>query len=517
MQLRKCIYSAFYTLCKKSFTKKQECPTAPSVFREMDPDGSSSKAEAEAEPEAEEPEGPEEPSKRKSKYEGVTWHIKGQKWYFRITNRLTGKKSSSTLYKDEDECFEAYTAEKARETAVFEAEIAKRKAANPLLDGLERAPKAEDALEKTVYWHVNKDTKPRYVPYRAMKSGKRYQIACETCNKQAFPNAQGERPRFCISHGGGGATTCKCGRKRSTCRECNPNVTNMVTNCYSCGARLYVKRKTTKGGNGLCSMCDAHLNKQAAASGSAPPPKGKKTEDVVLDKLELLVVDADGDLIKPEMRDDFSNALGSLFEDVLVDGGGRKLRKRKRGQEDCETTTFRRPDMLYVVRGRENGRIVAALSVEVDEDSHRGRKFSCETGKVEDTYQALQKLAAGEGASRLSHTGARADAQLIYYQVFKINPDACDVKPPIKCDDRIKVLAKACREFLTRDPAEYQALSAAGECLVPHVKCFYYHSKAKSEEGTVYLDEFPKLVPQWDWQGNVLNGGKAKAKAPRRG
>jgi hypothetical protein len=24
------------------------------------------------------------------------------------------------------------------------------------------------------------------------------------------------------------------------------------------------------------------------------------------------------------------------------------------------------------------------------------------------------------------------------------------------------------------------------------------------------LDEFPKLVPQWDWQGNVLNGGKAK-------
>tara|TARA_B100001057_G_scaffold384866_1_gene391459 strand:- start:163 stop:315 length:153 start_codon:yes stop_codon:yes gene_type:complete len=43
---------------------------------------------------------------------------------------------------------------------------------------------------------------------------------------------------------------------------------------------------------------------------------------------------------------------------------------------------------------------------------------------------------------------------------------------------------------------------------VPHVECFYYHSKAKSHEGDVYLDEYPKLVPNWDWQGNVLRGGR---------
>jgi hypothetical protein len=477
----------------------------------MDPEGSGSEAEAEAEPEG--PEGPLEPSKKKSKYEGVYWVKREQKWRFAITNRLTGERSCTKRYKDEDECFREYTAAKARETAAFEAEIAKRKAANRLLDGLERAPaKAEDAEKGKVYYHVHKDTK--YAPHRVVRSGKKYQIACETCNQRAVPNAKGERPRFCISHGGGdgGASArCKCGRERSRCRECNPNITNVVSNCHSCGARLAHKRITTNGGNGLCSACDAHFAEKAAASGSAPPPKGKRTEDVVLDKLELLVVDDDGDRIVPEMRDDFSNALGSLFEDVLVDGGGRKLRKRKRGQEDCETTTFRRPDMLFVVRERENGRIVAALSVEVDEDSHKGRKFGCETGKVEDTYQALQKLAAGEGASRLSHTGARADAQLIYYQVFKINPDACDFGT-FKRDDRIAVLAAECCKFLTRDPAEYQALSAAGECLVPHVKCFYYHSKAASEEGKVFLDEFPKLVPQWDWQGNVLNGGKAKVK-----
>jgi hypothetical protein len=498
----------------------------------MDPEGSSSEEEAEAEPEAEEPE-PEGHLKRKSKYDkGVSWHNQRQKWFFQITNRLTGKHSSSNLYKDEDECYREYTAAKARETAAFEAEMTRLKAANPLLDGLERAPaKAEDALAKTVYWHVSDKSKPKYVPYRVVRCGKQYQIACEKCNQVAHPNAKGERPRFCVTHGGGDANKCKCGRDRSKCRECNPNVTNVVSNCHSCGARLAHKRITTKGGNGLCAPCDAHFAEKAEASGSAPPPRGKKTEDVVLDKLEPLVVDADGDLIKPEMRDDFSNALGSLFEDVLVDGGGRKLRKRKRGQEDCETTTFRRPDMLYVVRERESGRIVAALSVEVDEDSHRGRKFGCETGKVEDTYQALQKLAAGEGASCLSHTGARADAQLIYYQVFKFNPDACDLGF-FKRDDRIAVLAAECRKFLTRDPAEYQALSAAGECLVPHVKCFYYHSKAKSNEGIVYLNEFPKLVherpavidgrnvvlpPSWDWQGNVLNGGKSKAKAPRRG
>jgi hypothetical protein len=475
----------------------------------MDPEGSGSEEEAEAEPES--PEEHSEPSTKKSKYEGVYWDKKKQRWYFRFTNRLTGKRSLLNYYKDEYECHREYTAEKARETAAFEAEMTRLKDANPLLDGLERAPaKAEDALEKTVYWHVSKDSKPKYVPYRVVRSGKQYAIACETCNQVANANAKGERPRFCRSHGGGGAKKCKCGREQSKCRECNPNITNVVSNCHSCGVRLNVKRQRTHGGNGLCPMCETHLAERAAASGSAPPPKGKRTEDVVLDQLEPLVVDADGDRIEKEMRDDFSNILGSLFEDV-VDGGGRKLRKRKRGQEDCGTTTFRRPDMLYVVRERENGRIVAALSVEVDEDSHKGRKFGCETGKVEDTYQALQKLAAGEGASRLSHTGARADAQLIYYQVFKINPDACDFGT-FKRDDRIAVLAAECCKFLTRDPAEYQALSAAGECLVPHVKCFYYHSKAASEEGKVFLDEFPKLVPQWDWQGNVLNGGKAKVK-----
>ena len=200
--------------------------------------------------------------------------------------------------------------------------------------------------------------------------------------------------------------------------------------------------------------------------------------------------------------------LGSLYEEK-IDGGGRKLRKRKRGKEDCDTTTFRRPDCLFVVRDPVTARIVAVLSVEVDEDCHVTRKFSCETGKVEDTFQAIQKLAAGEGASAASRTGVRADAEFVYYAVFKFNPNACDAKPFVKLDDRIKVLARACSAFLSRDPQEYKAMPIE-QRLVPHVTTFYYHSKANStaapdDPSKNFLDEFSKLAPNWYWHGNFTS------------
>jgi len=231
-------------------------------------------------------------------------------------------------------------------------------------------------------------------------------------------------------------------------------------------------------------------------------------EDIVFDTLLPQIVDADGDVVAPELRDDFSNVIGSLYEET-IDGGGRKLRKRKRGKEDCSTTTFRRPDSLFVRRDPMTGHIVAVLSVEVDEDCHVTRKFSCETGKVEDTFQAIQKLAGGEGASAASRTGVRADAECVYYAVYKLNPNACDAKPFVKLEDRIAVLARACSAFMSRDPEEYKAM-AIEERAVPHVKTFYYHSKASSAEtggepSKNFLDEFPKLAPNWAWHGNVLN------------
>jgi hypothetical protein len=140
---------------------------------------------------------------RQSRHPNVNWDNKTKKWRGQARNLLTGKIESTKMYDDDDDaCFEALKVLQARLTAEFEAEVAKRKAANPLLDGLERAPaSAKDAVEKTVYWHVTKQTK--YAPYRVVKSSGQYKIACEECNQQAECNGDGCETRFCIGHGGG--------------------------------------------------------------------------------------------------------------------------------------------------------------------------------------------------------------------------------------------------------------------------------------------------------------------------
>jgi hypothetical protein len=280
-----------------------------------------------------------------------------------------------------------------------------------------------------------------------------------------------------------------------------------VSNCDNCANIVDPKRKRSNGGNGLCARCEGHARAQAAENGTAPPAKSARWEDVVFDALLPQIVDADGDIVAPELRDDFSHTLGSLYEET-VDGGGRRMRKRKRGSTDCDTTTFRRPDAMFVKRDADTSRIVAVLAVEVDEDCHITRKFSCETGKVEDTFQAVQKLAAGEGASAASRTGVRHDAELVYFATFKFNPNSFDAKPVVKLDTRIAVLARACSAFLARTAAEYAAMPLA-ERAVPHVTTFFYHSKACSLEAPDdpsrnFLEAFPKLAPDWAWHGNVI-------------
>ena len=89
----------------------------------------------------------------------------------------------------------------AAEAARFET-VAARKAADPSLGGLARAPvDAKDAEPRTVYWHAQAHTK--YVPYRAVRSGGRYSRACALCYQVAFANTPGGAATYCIQHGGG--------------------------------------------------------------------------------------------------------------------------------------------------------------------------------------------------------------------------------------------------------------------------------------------------------------------------
>jgi len=363
----------------------------------------------------------------------------------------------------------------------------------PEFSGLEYGdPKGSQEAEFNVVYWVPSFFK-KMMPTRKVRGKTNWHTACKTCSSMAVPPGNRQSAVFCIAHGGG----CPHSRHFNTCLSCNPKSKHSVNCCAVCAIRIDAKRHVTKDGNGICPTCEEHQKAEAAAAGAPPPPTNKRWEDVVLDKLEVLVVDSNGDRIPWEMRDDMRSALGSL---VKTDTDGKRTRG-SRGDASCGTTTFRRPDLLYLVREPTYGRIVAALSVEVDEDSHESRKIECENGKVDDTFQALQKLAAREGVSNASFTGVRGDASLIYYQVFKMNPNACDVKPPVKLEDRIAHMAAECRAFLTRDPAEYQTMPES-ERMVPHVKCMFYHSKAVSEEGTNFLEHFPTLVPNWDYQGN---------------
>ena len=150
------------------------------------------------------------PAAHQSTTPGVCWHSKNEKWGGQCFDRLVTAAdaktkqlhTSSFALADEAECAAALQTLRAAEHTRFEAEMAKRKAADRLLDGLERAPAAcKDADASKVYWHVDANTK--YVPYRAVVSGGQYFRACIECSQRAVANTPGGAPTHCKQHGGG--------------------------------------------------------------------------------------------------------------------------------------------------------------------------------------------------------------------------------------------------------------------------------------------------------------------------
>jgi hypothetical protein len=152
---------------------------------------------------------------------GVNWHSGKKKWRGNIYDRLECKiiHTSPCLFVHETDCADAVAKLRAEEAARFEAEIAKRVAADPKLTGLHRAPKDnKDAEKGVVYWHVHTETK--YVPYRAIVVGPQnnYTRACQECHQSAVANTPKGKVTHCIQHGGGrrclgplGCTECPLG------------------------------------------------------------------------------------------------------------------------------------------------------------------------------------------------------------------------------------------------------------------------------------------------------------------
>jgi hypothetical protein len=79
--------------------------------------------------------------------------------------------------------------------------------------------------------------------------------------------------------------------------------------------------------------------------------------------------------------------------------------------------------------------------------------------------------------------------------VLKVNPDACDVKPPVPYKTRVRAAAALANHYLRMDAAERAALPTDR----PIVHCLYYHSK----QGKHILDYFDaNATDKWDWRGN---------------
>jgi hypothetical protein len=357
---------------------------------------------------------------------------------------------------------------KAKVEQEYEAIILERLQADPLVRELPRGPKdLSTAVAKRAHWVCNCNTghyPKRMVMAKRGKQDFQWQLACVHCpvNDASLAitdkRVVAEQPS-CAAHGG----VCKHERRPAQCYQCQETSgKKSAALCSYCEKNvLNRKRQTTAGGNGLCPNCETHLKAQAAEAGTELPPNSKKWEDVVLDQLETMVTDPQGNVIAYEMRDDMSHMLGSD-------------KRRRRGQ--CSTDHQRRPDILWLVREPEESRIVAAVMVEVDENSHTDRTSECEAGKVHDTFHCILKLAQEEGKGRLAETrrGEVLTPQVVF---LRFNPNACDAPgSAITLATRIQVLAARVREILNTPAEVYQERSRRCECMKPYLEILYYHS-----------------------------------------
>jgi len=417
-----------------------------------------------------------------SEHIGVRWYTKMRKWVGSVSDATERSRSGARAkllhtkyFDDEDACFAAVQA--------LRAEVAAR-ATKTLHDAAQacdhtrdlplRPAKAADAQPATAYYgaavyRAKGATTKEFRPTRLVlgsngAKGPGLFSCCQegigplACAQAAVPSVRDGEATKCEKHGGG--FTFSNGPK--FCSHCN-------------GQRITLKRRLSTGGNGLCFTCEEHLNAQARANGSdAPPAKSQRWEDYCFERLLPLITYADGTRFPPDQRD--ARKGGGL-------GTGKGV-KRGRGRE-CDTTTNRFPDCLWVLRGSDS-RARLALFVEVDEDSHGSRDPTCESGKIDDEFHALQKQLAKEGATH--------DAQLVPFVFIKFNPNAYDGPKAVRLDDRIAAVAKLVNSYVHMPPTELAELQKG--TIAPIVHVLYYHSQQGAKNLAHFANE---AVPAAGW------------------
>lgn len=270
--------------------------------------------------------------------------------------------------------------------------------------------------------------------------------------------------KHCYRHGGG--FKAGEGMGNGVCSHCRTN-------------HLHAKRKLLHGGNGLCATCEKHLKTEAAANGAEEPlAPNQRWEDVVMEQLLPLVTYADGTPFPPDQRDERK-------------GGGLGTSSAQKRRRECDTTTNRFPDCMWVLRD-EWSRAMLVVIVEVDEHSHTDREPECESGKIDDTFQSLQDKLAKEGAAR--GAVARHDAQMIPIVTIRVNPNKYN-KKVVKLSERVKAVAAVVRAYLHMDVETRETLQTHAPIL--HV--MYYHTK----QGAKHLAHYAAKAAWAGWAYTV--------------
>ena len=422
-----------------------------------------------------------------SKHAGVTWHASCNKWQGHVTDRSVRrtngrvKKVHVGLFDDEQACADAV----AKKRIELEKEIAQKlhdlAQASALTRGLPLIPAdLADAKPGTVYYgemfcrERGAETKvfgpTRYVR-KADQSAPGGFAAFRSCHAnldsgEPCPHRVCQRGSrvFCAAHGG--APKAGEGSEADHCSVCKTT-------------RLSSKRTPGHDGIGMCQDCEDHLKAEAEANGATTPiKKGESWETVWFKHLRPLITYADGTPFPPDQRDERKG--GGLGTSVSV------TRRR-----ECDTTTNRFADSLWILRD-ERARAVLAVSNELDEHSHTDRKPTCESGKIDDTFQSLQNKLAKEGAAR--GAVARHDAHMIPVIVIRTNPNKYD-KKIVNLPERVKAAAKLINSYLHMDAEAIAKLQT--HAAIVHV--MFYHTK----EGFDNLAHYATWAPQAGWEYTV--------------
>jgi len=421
-------------------------------------------------------------SKKQSKHDGVSWSNASKKWHGKVTDRSVrlGEKAKQVhvgFFYDEQACADAV----ARKRAEIDAKIAKTLHAMaqtlPHTRNLPLRPAKEaDAKLQVVYYGEKfysargaaaKEFGPtRYLLMNSSSkaSGFQFEACCqhndEASGKPCTQKAEKDG-KHCVRHGGGprlgdaGADRC------SLCKS----------------SYINAKRQLCNDGNGLCAVCEAHQTDEANANGSEVPAKGKRWEDVVFDQLLPLITYADGTPFPPEQRDERK-------------GGGLGTSKAKTRGRECQTSTNRFPDSLWV-RRNEHGHGVLALGVEPDEHSHGDREPTCESAKIYDTNWAVQQKLGYEGAARGSLVAKRP---MVPYIMIKVNTNAYD-GPRTSLKQRVKAVAELLNSYAHMDAEAIAKLQTHA----PIVHVMYYHSK----QGAANLAHLADAAAAAGWEYTV--------------